>query len=62
MLDRGFLASGAFYASLAHDDRAVDAALAATGESFRSIARALAEDAIEASLRGPVAHTGLRPA
>jgi glutamate-1-semialdehyde aminotransferase len=59
MLDEGYLASGAFYASLAHDDAVVDAALEATDRTFAKIRRAI-DEGPEASLTGPVAQVGLR--
>lgn len=60
MLDRGFLATGAFYAMYAHGDAHVDAYLAAVEESFGVIARAVSDGTVEARLRGPVAHSGFR--
>ncbi|MGH8442915.1 MAG: aminotransferase class III-fold pyridoxal phosphate-dependent enzyme [Nevskiaceae bacterium] len=60
MLDQGFLASGAFYASLAHAPEVVDAALAATNESFAELRRALDAGRVRKALRGRVAETGLR--
>jgi glutamate-1-semialdehyde 2,1-aminomutase len=60
MLDRGFLASGAFYASLAHTAGIVDAALAATDASFAEIRGALDANRVREALRGPVAESGLR--
>lgn len=60
MLDEGFLASGAFYASFAHEEAQVDAALAATDRVFGKIATAIAGGTVKDQLRGPVAHSGLR--
>lgn len=60
MLDRGFLASKAFYATFAHSDEHVDAFRAAVAESFDVIASALRDDGVAAMLRGPLAHTGFR--
>jgi glutamate-1-semialdehyde 2,1-aminomutase len=60
MLDRGFLATGAFYAMYAHSDAHVDSYLAAVDKSFAAIARAVRDGTVEAQLRGPVAHTGFR--
>ena len=60
MLDQGFLAAGAFYASLAHTPAIVDAALAATDRSFATLRRALDEGRVRQALRGPVAEAGLR--
>ena len=58
MLDRGFLAGKAFYASYAHKDDLVDAFLDAVGDVFGVLADAVADDSVEAQLRGPVAQTG----
>jgi glutamate-1-semialdehyde aminotransferase len=60
MLDEGFLASGAFYPSFAHEPRHVDAALAATGRAFETVRSAMADGSVHARLRGPVASSGLR--
>ncbi len=60
MLDRGYLASAAFYASYAHTDAVVDAALEATDEAFATLAEAVDAGDAEARLRGPVAYAGLR--
>jgi glutamate-1-semialdehyde 2,1-aminomutase len=60
MLDQGFLAAGAFYASLAHTPAIVDAALAATERSFAEIRRALDAGRVREALRGGVAESGLR--
>lgn len=58
LLDRGFLASKNFYASLAHTDAQVDGYLEATVDAFARIARAVREDRLSDLLDGPVAHTG----
>jgi glutamate-1-semialdehyde 2,1-aminomutase len=58
MLDRGFLAGKAFYASFAHTDGMIGDYLAAVRESFEIIASAVAEASIESRLRGPVAQSG----
>jgi glutamate-1-semialdehyde 2,1-aminomutase len=58
MLERGFLATGAFYASYAHTDANVDAYAAAVRESFGELAAAVRAGTVAASLKGPVAHTG----
>jgi glutamate-1-semialdehyde 2,1-aminomutase len=60
MLDQGFLASGAFYATFAHQNEHVDAALAATDRAFAQIKEAIARDSVIRELRGPIAHVGLR--
>jgi glutamate-1-semialdehyde 2,1-aminomutase len=58
MLDRGFLAGKAFYASFAHTDAMVDDYLSAVHASFEIVAAALAQGSVEAQLRGPVAQSG----
>lgn len=58
MLERGFLAAKAFYATYAHQDKHVDAYLSAVCEAFSVISDALATGTIMASLKGPVAHSG----
>jgi glutamate-1-semialdehyde 2,1-aminomutase len=60
MLERGFLATGAFYATFAHHDEHIQAYLAATNEVFRAIAAAQADGSLSSRLKGPVAHTGFR--
>ena len=60
MLDRGFLATGAFYAMYAHTEPAVDLYVAAVDAVFGEIARAVDDGSVESQLRGPVAHSGFR--
>jgi glutamate-1-semialdehyde 2,1-aminomutase len=58
MLERGFLASNAFYATYAHRDQHVDDYLAAVQEVFTTVADALKNNRVMELLQGPVAHTG----
>lgn len=58
MLERGFLASNAFYANYAHSDDAVDAYAENVKEVFSELARAIEDGNVEKLLKGPVAHTG----
>jgi hypothetical protein len=58
MLDRGFLASTAFYAMYAHQPGHVTSYAAAVREVFQDLRRALDEGRVQAELRGPVAHSG----
>jgi hypothetical protein len=58
MLDRGFLAGKAFYASFAHTDEMIEDYLGAVRESFGILAGALADGSVESRLRGPIAQTG----
>jgi glutamate-1-semialdehyde 2,1-aminomutase len=58
MLDRGFLATGAFYATYAHTPEHVASYLAAVHESFAIIADAVGAGTVSQLLRVPVAHSG----
>ncbi len=60
MLERGFLASGAFYATFAHEDQHIESYLEATQEVFGVVAKDLRDDTVMARLAGPVAHAGFR--
>jgi len=60
MLDKGFLATTAFYASYAHKDKHVDSYLNAADKAFALIARAVKEGRPERYLRGPVCHKGFK--
>lgn len=58
LLDRGILATTAFYPMFAHTDEHVDRYLAAVADAFVEIARAAEQGTVCSSLRGPVAHAG----
>jgi glutamate-1-semialdehyde 2,1-aminomutase len=58
MLERGFLVGGGFYPSMAHQERHVDACLAAAGGVFAELAEAIRRDDIESRLPGGVRHSG----
>jgi glutamate-1-semialdehyde aminotransferase len=60
MLERGFLATKAFYVTYAHQDEHVERYLDAVAEVFGVIAVAVTEGTIETKLKGPVAHTGFQ--
>ena len=61
MLDRGWLATTAFYASLAHADAVLEAYLTDLAPVFRTIAEAeRAGRPLTELLRGPVAHAGFK--
>lgn len=60
MLDRGFLASAAFYTMYAHQPQHIDAYLDAVGETFGVIAQAIEDENVELLLRGPVKHAGFQ--
>ena len=58
MLEHGFLAGSAFYATYAHQDSHVSAYLQALTNVFGNIAAALRANTVESQLKGPVAHSG----
>jgi glutamate-1-semialdehyde 2,1-aminomutase len=60
MLDRGYLARGAFYAMYAHTDAHVDGYIAACTEAFTVIAAAVCNGTVNKLLRGEVAHAGFQ--
>lgn len=60
MLDKGFLASGRFYASYAHTPAHVKAYLSATKTVFAEIASLKSTEAVLKQLRGPVAQSGFK--
>lgn len=60
MLDRSFLASGAFYSSYAHQSHHLDAYLAATEEVFAVLVHTAAEGDVLRRLRGPIKHSGFQ--
>jgi glutamate-1-semialdehyde 2,1-aminomutase len=60
MLDRGYLASGQFYASYAHEPGHLDAYLEAVDEVYRLVAQASASGDVSRRLRGPVKHSGFQ--
>ncbi len=58
MLDRGYLAYGTFYPTLAHSDEVVSGYLEALDETFKMIKKAVDCGDVTSRLRGPVAHSG----
>lgn len=58
MLERGFLATGAFYATFAHQDHHVEGYLESAEDAFKHVARAIAGGTVTDELNGPIAHTG----
>jgi len=60
MLDKGFLATTAFYASFAHKEVHVVKYLKAVNASFAFIAKAVAGGKAEKYLKGPVCHSGFK--
>ncbi len=60
MLEKNILTGCAFYPTLAHDQAAVTAFAGALDEAFQELAGCIANDRVESSLRGPVAHSGFQ--
>ena len=58
MLQRGFLATNAFYGSYAHQNHHVESYLKALDVSFALIAKAITKNEVEKLLKGPIAHSG----
>lgn len=60
MLDKGYLANLAFYATSAHTDAIVDRYLGALDETFGELKQAIEKNDVESRLRGPIAHSGFQ--
>jgi len=60
MLERGFLATTAFYASWAHSDKDIQAYLSAVYETFAKISKMVKEGNPGKYLKGPVCHNGFK--
>lgn len=60
MLEKGFLATTAFYASYAHKEPHIKKYLKAVDSTFKVIAKAIAGGRPEKYLKGPVCHSGFR--
>jgi glutamate-1-semialdehyde aminotransferase len=58
MLEKGYLATTAFYASYAHKQEYIDGYLAAVDEVFGFISEAIKKGRPEKHLKGPVCHAG----
>lgn len=58
MLDRGFLVGSGFYPSLAHQERHVEACLAAANDVFAELAEAIRHGDVRSRLKGAERHTG----
>jgi glutamate-1-semialdehyde aminotransferase len=58
MLERGFLATNAYYATFAHSVEHITGYLSATGDVFHSLADAVGAGSVEKLLKGPIAHAG----
>ena len=60
MLQKGFLASRAFYPTYAHRDEHLESYLVALREAFLMIAEALKSNNLMSKLKGPIAHAGFK--
>ncbi|HIH22416.1 TPA: aminotransferase class III-fold pyridoxal phosphate-dependent enzyme [Candidatus Micrarchaeota archaeon] len=60
MLARGYLATGGFYVSYAHQKAGVDKYGEAVGEVFKLIKNAIDNGTVEKQLKGPVKHSGFQ--
>jgi glutamate-1-semialdehyde 2,1-aminomutase len=60
MLEQGFLATTALYASFSHKEIHLRNYLAATDEAFRQISKATKEKNLQKYLKGPVCHSGFK--
>ena len=58
MLEKGFLATAAFYASFAHGAEPIASFVTAIDETFAGLAAAIQSNEVEKQLKGPVAHAG----
>jgi len=58
MLEKGYLATNAFYSSYAHSDHHVDCYLEEVERTFEVLVGAIEKGEVERLLKGPVAHTG----
>lgn len=60
MLEKGYLATNAYYSSFAHKNKHIDAYLKATDEAFFEIAKGLKNGNVESMLKGPVCQSGFK--
>jgi len=60
MLEQGFLATTALYASFAHKDEHIQKYLSATDNAFKLISKAIKEGNLKKYLKGPVCHAGFK--
>jgi glutamate-1-semialdehyde aminotransferase len=60
MLEKGFLATNAFYATYAHQNTHIESYLAAVERSFEFLAKAVEQGKLEELLKGPIAHSGFQ--
>lgn len=60
MLEKGILASKAFYSTFAHKEEHIGAYREAIGSVFRIISNSIESNSVYKLLKGPVAHTGFK--
>jgi len=60
MLEKGFLATTAFYPSFAHKEEHLDRYFSAVDEVFKFISEAVREGNPEKHLKGPICHSGFK--
>jgi len=60
MLEKGFLATNAFYATYAHQAAHVESYLQSVEETFVFLAEVIEKGEVEGHLKGPVAHSGFQ--
>lgn len=60
MLEKGYLATNAFYASYAHNDNSLEQYFNALDSTFGLISKAIKEKKPEQYLKGPVCHSGFK--
>ena len=60
MLEKGYLATTAFYLSYAHTDEIIDKYINACDEVFAVIAKSIKNDNYKDMLKGPVCHSGFQ--
>ncbi len=60
MLEKGFLASTAFYASFAHNEETIAKYKQAVLESFSEIKRLVTQNQEKKALKGPICHSGFQ--
>ncbi|MCZ6873850.1 MAG: aminotransferase class III, partial [bacterium] len=58
MLEHGFLAKNAFYATYSHQDFHIKSYLDAVAETFALLSQAVEQNLVSTHLKGPVAHAG----
>lgn len=60
MIEKGYLATTAFYASYSHKEEDIEQYLNATDSAFKFLAKVINENTAEKFLEGPVCHSGFK--